>query len=206
MAVLGLAQRTCAPPPRAAVFGRRQACLKRAAPVLMAFKNSGEQMVSSDAEAAAPAATGAQQVSPAALSSYDEREFGGYEGGSMPQLAGGEMSEEEEEQVQQAEAAQRNADYLEQLRALGGDALAEQEARKAKISCLEVLESVDGMVGNYEEQAGSNGEKANADPQDHADDLQRILAELEQLEAAARKKRSDASTEPVEGVGMEELK
>ncbi|KAL4421476.1 hypothetical protein ABPG75_010767 [Micractinium tetrahymenae] len=57
----------------------------------------------------------------------------------------------------------------------------------SKISCVEVLESLDGMVGAYEvaDEMASAIQGKKVELQEAADDYQRILAELQELATAA---------------------
>lgn len=150
----------------------------------MAQKSEQEQVLQQAADAA-PAVPEGQPESSVA-SSYDVTDFGGYEAASVPQAQPGEMSEESEDEEAQ-EAARRSAAYLEQLRAMAGAELAQLEAQKPTRANVEMLESLDGMVGAYgvadEVATAIQGKKQEL--QEAADDYQRILAELQELAVAA---------------------
>ncbi|KAI3423815.1 hypothetical protein D9Q98_009651 [Chlorella vulgaris] len=119
------------------------------------------------------------------LSTFDE--YGGYEAGDMPQLKTGELSEEEEaaagDQGMQGascllvEDEAKRAEYEAQLQAMGDWKSGDESMREEQ-----VLESVDGMVGNWEFQ---QGEKQREQQAAADDDYNRILAELAELETAA---------------------
>lgn len=175
----------------------------------MAQKSEQEQVLEQAGEAAA--VPGGR---PQPLSSYDAGDFGGYEAASVPRVQRGELSEESEDEEAQ-EVARRTAAYMERLQALAGAELAELEAKKPTMGGVEVLESVDGMVGAWvvADEVATQIQEKKQELQEAADDYQRILEELQELAVAAGLPASPtaagggtaASAEVGEGAGVDDV-